>query len=417
MFSFLRTSRSLWKSRRSQNPDLRFYRVTFAPYLSLRRWGRPIVAVGLAGGFIYYNSDMLEKSFSKGPFYIPLWFASSTAAPLYEVDGPEHQDYTSLMKDVQRRVDAEGVILHAVRDRIMASSLNMGQWEGFASPFWMTFRLAAPGVTWSRKNLAISFSGIEIVDRPVSSRNIMRFNCIVYPRAAALTMQATFGSMYSSIQQAVWPGELAPTPRPKPNPLRKPDPPKKEQQRIDVPLLPSGAIMAIHEAAEKGASTMFKELARDYQKNVPPPPRGWIVADGTIRLVGTELALILDFRVAFNPKNFDQHFVYELNPRHHSPRGSMSLHTFDKPGLPPTWPPPKQKQPQKQPQQQQRKISEREQPPPPPQSPPETEPLQKPAVSVETPAAPPEQQQQQPQGGPQGGPRPQQAEQEVPRKR
>ncbi|KAK6330236.1 hypothetical protein TWF730_004731 [Orbilia blumenaviensis] len=413
MFSFLRTSRSLWKSRRSQNPNLRFYRVTFAPYLSLQRWGRPIVAVGMAGGFIYYNSEMLEKSFSKGPFYIPLWFASSTAAPLYEVDGPEHKDYTNLMKDTPRRVDAEGVVLQAVKKRVMASPLNMGQWEGFASPFWMTFRLSAPGVTWSRKNLAISFSGIELVDRPVSSRNVMRFNCMVYPRAAAVTMQATFSSMYNSIRQVVWPNELGPPP--KPNPLRKPESPKsKDQQMLDVPLLPSGAIMAIHEAAEKGAEIMFKELSRDYRENVPPPPRGWIVADGTIRIVGTELAVILDFRVAFNPKNFDQCFVYELNPRHHCPRAGMNVHTFEKPGLPPPRPPPKQKQTQKQSQkqQQQRQIPEQEQPPP-PQSPPETEPLQKPAVSVETPTVPPEQQQQQPQAGP----RPQQAEQEVPRKR
>ncbi|KAK6505387.1 hypothetical protein TWF481_007292 [Arthrobotrys musiformis] len=407
MLSFLRTSRSLWKSRRSQNPDLRFYRVTFAPYLSFRRWGRPVVAVGMAAGFVYYNSEMLEKSFSKGPFYIPLWFASSTPAPLYEVGGPEHKDYTDLMRDAQRRVDAEDVVLHAVKKRIMASSLNMGQWEGFASPFWMTFRLAAPGVTWSRKNLAISFSGIELVDQPVSSRNVMRFNRMVYPRAAALTMQTTFGSMYNSIRQAVWPGEA--TPPPKPNPLVKPDPPKKEQQRLDVPLLPSGAIMAIHEAAEKGASTMFKEMTRDYQKNAPPPPRGWIVADGTVRLVGTELVLILDFRVAFNPKNFDQHYVYEMNPRHHSPRLGVNIHTFEKPGLPP---PPKAPPKQKQPQKRQRQIAEREQPPP-PQPPPETEPLQKPAVSVEAPAVPPEQQQQPSQGGP----RPQQAEQEVPRKR
>ncbi|RVD82868.1 uncharacterized protein DFL_007279 [Arthrobotrys flagrans] len=359
----------------------------------------------MAAGFIYYNGDVLERSFSRGPFYIPLWFATSTAAPLYEVDGPEHRDYTDLIRDAQRRVDAEDAVLHAVKKRIMSSSLNMGQWEGFASPFWMTFRLAAPGVTWSRKNLAISFSGIELVDQPVSSRNVMRFNCIVYPRAAALTMQATFGSMYNSFRQAVWPGEVGP--QPKPNLLKKSDPPKKDQQRLDVPLLPSGAIMAIHEAAEKGAAIMFKEMSRDYQKNAPPPPRGWIVADGTVRLVGTELALILDFRVAFNPKNFDQHYVYELNPRHHTPRLGMNINTFEKPGLPPPRPPPKQ--PQKQPQKQQRQIPEREQPPP-PQSPPETEPLQKPAVSVEAPAVPPEQQQQQPQGGP----RPQQAEQEVP---
>ncbi|KAK6342684.1 hypothetical protein TWF718_008077 [Orbilia javanica] len=413
MFSFLRTSRSLWKSRRSQNPNLRFYRVTFAPYLSFGRWGRPLVAVGMAGGFVYYNSDILEKSFSKGPFYIPLWFATSKAAPLYEVNGPEHQDYTSLMRDAQRRVDAEDVVLHAVKKRIWSSSVNMGEWEGFASPFWMTFRLAAPGVTWSRKNLAISFSGIELVDQPVSSRNVMRFNCAAYPRAAALTMQATFGSMYSSIRQAVWPGEVAPPP--KPNPLRKPDPPKKEQQRIDVPLLPSSAIMAIHEAAEKGAATMFKEMSRDYQKNAPPPPRGWIVADGTIRLVGTELVVILDFRVAFNPKNFDQHYVSELNMRHHTPRSGMSVHTFEKPGLPPP-PTPITKHVQRQPQKEQPQLPEREQPPPPPppsRSPPETEPLQKPTVSVEAPAVPPEQQPQQPQARP----RPQQAEQEVPRKR
>ncbi|KAF3206412.1 hypothetical protein TWF106_007292 [Orbilia oligospora] len=416
MFSFLRTSRSLWKSRRSQNPELRFYRVTFAPYLSFRQWGRPVVALGMAGGFVYYNSDMLEKSFSKGPFYIPLWFASSKAAPLYEVDGPEHKEYTALMRDSNRRVGAEDVVLHAVKKRVMASPLDMGQWEGFASPFWMTFRLAAPGVTWSRKNLAISFSGIEIVDRPVSNRNLMRFNCIVYPRAAALSMQSTFNSMYSSISQAVWPGEV--TTPPKTKPPQKSDSPKKDQQRLDVPLLPSGAIMAIHEAAEKGAITMYKELSRDFQKNAPPPPRGWIVADGTVRLVGTELVLILDFRVAFNPKNFDQHYVYELSPRHHTPRLGMNIHTFEKPGLPPPRPPPKQpqkkpqKKPQKQLQKQQHQIPERDQSPP-TQSPPENEPLQKPTVPVEAPDGPPEQQQQRPQGGP----RPQQAEQEVPRKR
>ncbi|KAF3919601.1 hypothetical protein ABW20_dc0103727 [Dactylellina cionopaga] len=424
MFNFLRTSKSLWKSRLSLNPELLFYRVRFQPSLSARRWGLPVVAVGLAGGIIYYNKDLVEKIVTKDPWHMPLWFMHPTKAEPYDQSSPELTEYKELMQDAQRRVNAESAVLQAVKQRVASSSLDIGHWEGFASPFWMTFRLANPPPGWARKYLAISSSNIEIVTRPVTPRNVMRLSVIFYPRATAAAMQAFSTSVFESMRSMFSPETPIGTYKPPTLPLSKPprETDGSEKGPPDVPLLPSGVVMALHEAASDAHLTLTKELSRDYVKNLPPPPRGWIVADGTVRIVGSEIAIIFDFRVAFNPKNPEQRLVYDLNPRHHTRRRGMQIKTFEKPSIPPPPPPRPDKQQQEQvfqkptapvqppiaPEQQQTRQKPAVPVQPPVVSPEPQQTRQKPASPVQS-SVPPEQQREQEQQ--------QQQQQEVPRKR
>ncbi|KAF3905525.1 hypothetical protein AA313_de0202215 [Arthrobotrys entomopaga] len=352
MFSFLRTSRSLWKSRLASNPNLGLYRVKFLPPQLSRRWGLPVAAVGLTCAMIYYNSDLVDRIVTKEPWYLPIWFMHPTDKTPYENNGPEFQEFTRLMRDGQRRVNAEGAVLHAIKQRILNSKLDIGHWEGFASPFWMVFSLADPPQGWARKYLAISLNKMEIVTRPIPPRSVMRLSVVMYPRATAAGLQAfsssIFQSAYSAFKSDTPIGTYKP-PVMERNPWTKPSPEseKSDKPPPSVPLLPSSIVMALHEAASNAQETLTKELARDYLKNLPPPPRGWVIADGTVRLVGTEAALIFDFRVAFNPKNYEQCIVYGLNPRHSIRRRGMRIQTFEKPSLPPPPPQPKKQEEQK----------------------------------------------------------------------
>ncbi|EPS40586.1 hypothetical protein H072_5561 [Dactylellina haptotyla CBS 200.50] len=370
-----------------------------------------MAAAGMTVAMLYWNKDLVDRIVTKDPWYLPIWFMHPTTAVPYEGDGPEIKEFNRLMRDPQRRVNAEAAVLQAVKKRILKSQLDIGQWEGFASPFWMTFALASPPRGWSRKYLAISLTSLDVVERPVPSGSVMRLSVVMYPRATAAGLQAfstsIFNSVYDMFNAEKPMGAYQPPAvqrNPYPNSLPESD--ESEKQAPTVPLLPSGIVIALHEAASNAQQTLTKELSRDYLKNLPPPPRGWVIADGTVRLVGTELALIFDFKVAFNPKNNEQCLIYGMTTRHHTRRRGMRIQTFEKPSLPPPPPQPiKHQQPTApQPEQQLSRKSDHSH-----EQQPRT--LEKPSIPVQTPVAP--EQPQRPPPPQSEVPRPQ----EAPRKR
>ncbi|KAF3927422.1 hypothetical protein ABW21_db0206630 [Orbilia brochopaga] len=354
MFSFLRTSRQLWRRRLSLNPNLLFYRVKIRSAINARRWGLPVAALGIAGGVVWFNRELVDRVVTNEPWYIPIWFMHETKPVPYAQGGPEHQEFKELMTDVNRRVTAEDAVLQAIKKRVSNSNVNIGTWEGFSSPYWMTFQLAAPPIGQARRYLAFSLRSIDLVTRPIHPGNVLRLNVAFRPRATAVSLQAFSTSLLTSFQSMLKPdqpiGGFKPPAISRPPSTSRPAPGSQSgsdsdsQENLEVPLLPSGVVMALHDAASDAHRTLQRELARDYMHNIPPPPRGWIIADGTVRLVGSDLALIVDFRVAFDPKNLNKLLVYELKARHHQRRRGLRVSTFQKPSVPAPLPPPKEPQ-------------------------------------------------------------------------
>ncbi|EWC45235.1 hypothetical protein DRE_05962 [Drechslerella stenobrocha 248] len=342
MFSFLRTSQSLWKRRLSLNPELLFYRVKLRSAVNAHRWGLPVAALGLAGGIVFYNKELVEKVVTTEPWYIPLWFMHETKPVPYAQDGSEFKDYRELMANPRRSIDAEDAVIQAIKKKVLGSNVHIGHWEGFAHPFWMTLELAAPPAGQARTYLAVSLTSIDIVTRPVLPGNVMRLNAAFHPRATAAGLQAFSTSLFSSFRSVLQPDEAVGAYKPPTlqRPPQKQSPGPKGQstseatdaENIEAPLLPSGVVMALHDAASIAYKTLQRELARDFFQYIPPPPRGWIVADGTVRMFGSELALIVDFRVAFDPKNFNKMLVYDLKVRNHRRRGNARVSTFQNAG-------------------------------------------------------------------------------------
>ncbi|KAF3938566.1 hypothetical protein ABW19_dt0209091 [Dactylella cylindrospora] len=358
MFSFLRTSRSVRKSRLSSNPGLIFYKVKLVPGKA-QRYGLPLLGLTTTGVFLFNNSQdgSLNRLISDKPLHVPIWFVQKVNPEPYKTSGPEYKEYKEFLQDKHRRVKAETAVLNAVRRSIQNSNVDIGHFEGFAAPFWMTFSLTVPPPQFSRKYLAISLTNIEIVSRPVHPVNVARLAASLYPQALASSFYSFGLSLYNSVFSVFRTddqlGKYKPPALQRPPASRLPKPDSDKNKDPEIPLLPSNVVIAFNDAFSDGMTTLEREWHRDRSKNRPHPPRGWLIADGTIRLVGSELAIVVDFQVAINPKNFDQGFVYNLKARHHARRRGLMIKTFQKPSLPGDPPAPQIQQQQQQQSQQQ----------------------------------------------------------------
>lgn len=156
------------------------------------------------------------------------------------------------------------------------------------------------------QSLEIRPTGMSVVTRPVDPAMVVHLSSILYPKA----VMSAFWKFCSSLHG--FPHDTRPLIREVNDPSENRS--EDGEEHWAEAFRDSEMLEAVQIAISDSLTTLIREWAKSRQ--APPPPRGHLVGEGIVKVVGSKLAITIDFRVGLDPKKIEKCRVVSVKARH-----------------------------------------------------------------------------------------------------
>jgi len=156
-----------------------------------------------------------------------------------------------------------------------------------------------------KKSLDIAGNGMSIVTKPVDPTMVVHLSSILYPKAVMSAFWKFWSSVYSF-------------PNDQRSFIREVEEPPEKGEDGEEHWTEAFRDTEMLEAVQIAISDSLTTLIREWHKSrqAPPPPRGSLIGEGIMKVVGTRLAITVDFKVAVDPKMVEKCRVLSIKARY-----------------------------------------------------------------------------------------------------
>jgi len=146
---------------------------------------------------------------------------------------------------------------------------------------------------------------MSIVTKPVDPAMVVHLSSILYPKAVMSAFWKFWSSMYKSSND----------PRSFIREVEElPEKSEDGEEHWTEAFRDSETLEAVQIAISDSLTTLVREWAKSRQ--APPPPRGSLIGEGIMKVVGSKMSITIDFKVAVDPKRIEKCRVMSVKARY-----------------------------------------------------------------------------------------------------